>query len=319
ERVIQPGSGAGEVAEAERAIAAMQTEVLRALSERRRLAALGEAVAKINHDLRNMLAAGQLMTERLGHSEDPIVARVLPKLVASLDRAASLCNHTLAFGKAEERPPEPRAVAVEALLIDVVEGLGLMSEAPPSIATLPASHSGLGLGEVADAPVAEADDVPRSPRVLADGPVRIVSLLGPRLQVSADPDHLFRIFSNLLRNAAEAIRATGRPGCIEIGLAEGQAGDGLLCLLVRDDGPGLPNKALENLFRPFIGGARRGGTGLGLAIAADLARLQNGRLELISTATTGTVFGLTLPTAPTQSTVGALPLGTDVRRAAGQN
>ncbi|MEL6336042.1 MAG: ATP-binding protein, partial [Pseudomonadota bacterium] len=136
---------------------------------------------------------------------------------------------------------------------------------------------------------------------------------------SADPDHLFRIFSNLLRNAAEAIRATGRPGCIEIGLGEGQAGQGLLCLLVRDDGPGLPNKALENLFRPFIGGARRGGTGLGLAIAADLARLQNGRLELISTATTGTVFGLTLPAAPTQSTVGALPLGADVRRAAGQN
>ncbi|MEL6198181.1 MAG: HAMP domain-containing sensor histidine kinase [Pseudomonadota bacterium] len=331
-RVIRPAGHQGEVADAERAIAAMQSEVLRALSERRRLASLGEAVAKINHDLRNMLAAGQLMTERLGRSEDPIVARVLPKLVASLDRAANLCNRTLQFGKAEERPPELRAVAVEKLLADVVEGLGLAADS--AVAPGP-TLGGNAQEDGTTTPVEDsAQDAPPA-LVLSEQPVHIVSHLGPALTVSADPDQLYRIFSNLMRNAAEAIRAAGGPGSIEIRAADpgevvafsndadacrdtrhgdgkGQAAGadaprrwagtsataGSICLLICDTGPGLPNKALENLFRPFIGGARRGGTGLGLAIAAELAAMQHGRLALISTSTAGTVFGLTLPLAP---------------------
>ncbi|MEO0761267.1 MAG: histidine kinase dimerization/phospho-acceptor domain-containing protein, partial [Pseudomonadota bacterium] len=129
ERVLRPSGGRGEVADAERAIAAMQTEVLRALSERRRLAALGEAVAKINHDLRNMLAAGQLMTERLGRSEDPMVARVLPKLVNAIDRASTLCTRTLDYGRAEETGPEITTVRLAPLVEEVVEGLGLTGPA----------------------------------------------------------------------------------------------------------------------------------------------------------------------------------------------
>jgi signal transduction histidine kinase len=64
-----------------------------------------------------------------------------------------------------------------------------------------------------------------------------------------------------------------------------------------DDGPGMPTKALENLFRPFSGGARKGGAGLGLAIAHELTAMQGGRLELLSTTTAGTAFRIALPAA----------------------
>jgi signal transduction histidine kinase len=66
---------------------------------------------------------------------------------------------------------------------------------------------------------------------------------------------------------------------------------------VADDGPGLPAKALENLFQPFTGGARKGGAGLGLAIAHELTALQGGRLTLVSTSTAGTAFQVALRAA----------------------
>ncbi|MEM9764150.1 MAG: HAMP domain-containing sensor histidine kinase [Pseudomonadota bacterium] len=341
-RVLKPSNSIGEMVAAERAIGAMQSEVLRALSERRRLAALGEAVAKINHDLRNMLAAGRLMTERLGRSEDPLVARVLPKLVTSIDRAVALCTRTLDFGKAEETRPEIGRVVVGALLEEVVEGLGL---AAPQVASQPAqlatgsatghppatgqTTAGRGAAPAPNGPlpstlpeeqVTGADRGGRNDatagRVLAEGPVRVISEIGPEVEVAADPDQLYRIMANLLRNASEALRARAAPGTITVSarplaplakrpadaaaraVAPGTDPEGAAWQLqVADTGPGLPAKALENLFRPFIGGARRGGTGLGLAIAAELTAMQGGRLSLVSTASTGTVFALVLPDA----------------------
>ena len=65
-----------------------------------------------------------------------------------------------------------------------------------------------------------------------------------------------------------------------------------------DDGPGLPARALEHLFRPFVGSARRGGTGLGLAIARELAQGHGGDLALVETGAGGAVFELVLPGVP---------------------
>ena len=88
----------------------MQRDVRAALTARARLASLGEAVAKISHDLRNILGTTQLLADRLEMSRDPIVARTAPKLIASLDRAIRLCQSTLDLRQAPRRhPPEPRA------------------------------------------------------------------------------------------------------------------------------------------------------------------------------------------------------------------
>ncbi len=171
-RIIRPKSRVGEIAEAERAVADMQRDVHAALTERARLASLGEAVAKISHDLRNILGTTQLMADRLEASRDPIVARTAPKLIASLDRAIRLCQSTLTYGKAEEAPPEPKAIALGELAEEVVEGLGLVS---------------------------------------GNGLVTCLIDIAPELLVEADPEQLYRVLSNLARNAAQAIGASGRP------------------------------------------------------------------------------------------------------------
>lgn len=176
-RIINPGSRVGEIADAETAVSEMQRDVHAALKSRARLASLGEAVAKVNHDLRNILATTQLMVDRLEMSEDPIVARTTPKLLNSLDRAIRLCQSTLTYGKAEETPPETRNVAVAALATEVLEGMGLLP----------------------------GDDC-------VSGQVTI----GPEVIVSADPEHLYRVLNNLARNAAQALRNADRNGTITI-------------------------------------------------------------------------------------------------------
>ncbi|MEM6548846.1 MAG: HAMP domain-containing sensor histidine kinase [Pseudomonadota bacterium] len=252
-RVMVPSSRLGEVAEAERAVAAMQRDVLTALRERSRLASLGEALAKISHDLRNMLATGQMMVDRLEMSSDPTVARVLPKLVVSLDRAIRLCQGTLDFGRAEERAPELRKIRLAPLARDVAEGMGLTHDS---------------------------------------GQVRCKVMVPESVEISADPEQLYRVLANLIRNAEEAIRSTREPGEIRIDHARARDQE---VISVVDDGPGMPLKAREHLFEAFRGGARQGGTGLGLAIAQDLVRGHGGRLELADSTTEGTEFRILLP------------------------
>lgn len=111
-------------------------------------------------------------------------------------------------------------------------------------------------------------------------------------RVETDPDHLHRIAANLLRNAAEALQQTSRPDpSISVTLESG-------ALVFRDNGPGLPEKARENLFRPFAGSGRPGGTGLGLVIAHELATALGGDLSLLETGDNGTAFRLALPGLP---------------------
>ncbi|MDP4066204.1 hypothetical protein IMCC1933_27060 [Rhodobacteraceae bacterium IMCC1933] len=78
----------------------MQIELTGALKQKERLAQLGGAVAKISHDLRNILSSAQLFTDRIEANEDPTIARLAPKLVCSISRAIHLCETTLVYGRA---------------------------------------------------------------------------------------------------------------------------------------------------------------------------------------------------------------------------
>lgn len=252
-RIIAPTSGISELRQAEDALQSLQTQLTGALKQKERLAQLGGAVAKVSHDLRNMLTSAQLFVDRIEMSEDPAVKRLAPKLVNSITRAVHLCESTLAFGKAEEPAPKLR----EVLLLDIVSDV-LDSER-------------LALGE---ADISLSEDVPAT------------------LAVQADPEQLYRVIFNLVRNARQAIAQTGQPG--EISVAAADTGTAWM-IYVSDTGPGLPPKAREHLFRPFQGGARKGGSGLGLVIAQDLIRGHGGSLELQNTGPEGTVFVITLP------------------------
>ena len=124
-RIIQPSTRTDEIGTAEHQLAAMQRELAQVLHQKTRLAALGLAVSKINHDLRNMLANAQLISDRFQDSSDPTVRRFAPKLIGSLDRAIRLCTDTLRFGRAEEEPPKRSRFALRPMVEEAGEGLGL--------------------------------------------------------------------------------------------------------------------------------------------------------------------------------------------------
>ena len=109
----------------------------------------------------------------------------------------------------------------------------------------------------------------------------------PTILVRADRNQLFRVLTNLLRNAAEA----GAHDCARLGAAQQPHA---ARLNIADDGPGLPDAVRAELFRPFAGSRRRGGTGLGLAIVRDLMVAHGGEIELVETGATGTTFRLIL-------------------------
>src|ERR1041384_202456 len=105
-RIVSAGARKDEIGIAERELAAMQRDLYGFLQQKTRLAALGAAVARIQHDLRNILSTAQLASDHLSSVEDPVVKRLAPRLVASIDRAVSLATSTLRYGRAEEQPPK---------------------------------------------------------------------------------------------------------------------------------------------------------------------------------------------------------------------
>ncbi|MFP4520272.1 MAG: ATP-binding protein, partial [Oceanicaulis sp.] len=107
-RRVSPARRSDELGEAQAALAAMQDEVREAFAQRERLAALGGAVARINHDLRNVLASAQLVSDRLATNADERVANMGARLLRAVDRGVRLCQETLDYGKTQERPPELR-------------------------------------------------------------------------------------------------------------------------------------------------------------------------------------------------------------------
>ena len=257
-RIIKPTSSIRELREAEDALNKMQSDLTGLLRQKDRLAQLGGSVARISHDLRNILATASMLADRMEQSEDPGVKRAAPKLVASLSRAINLCEATLAFGKAEEPPPRLSVVPLAPLVEDVLDS------------------EGLALG--------------------TDTQISLLADIPPSLRLRADSEQLYRVLHNLVRNARQAIEASGQPGVVEVSAKE-KWHDGCFGVAIRvgDTGPGLPARAREHLFEAFQGGVRKGGTGLGLAISAELVRGHGGKLELTRSDSDGTEFRIWLP------------------------
>jgi signal transduction histidine kinase len=256
-RIITTSARGDEIGTAERELAAMQAELAALLAQKNRLAALGLAVSKINHDLRNLLTSAQLFSERLASVADPHVQRFAPRLMRALERAIAFCQSTLSYGRVQEPPPERRMLALEPLIETVRETVGLD----------------------------------------ATTPVRWISAVERGLMVDADPDQLFRILLNLARNAAQALDAREvkdkDPGRDQIRIT-GRREGGVVVIEVSDTGPGLSPRAREHLFEAFQGSTRTGSAGLGLAIAAELVRAHGGEIRLVE-GTIGATFRIVIP------------------------
>jgi signal transduction histidine kinase len=241
-QVIVPSGRNNEIGRAETALAAMQASLASELGQSKRLAELGMAVARINHDLRNMLSAAQLISDRLAAIPDPLAQRLAPRLVATLDRAIQFCQSTLTYGAASEQAPLRRAFDLREVVRQIVET---------------AEAAGAGT-------IRYAIDIP------------------PKFELLADPDHVQRIIENLSRNAAQALQFQGacreRPAAIRFAAIRTSAG--LALIEVSDTGPGFTPEQMPHIFEPFHISSREGGSGLGLAIAADLVARNGGSITL---------------------------------------
>ncbi|MEO0607304.1 MAG: HAMP domain-containing sensor histidine kinase [Pseudomonadota bacterium] len=120
-RRLAPTMRSDEIGRAQNALSDMEEAVSNAFRQQERLAQLGEAVAKINHDLRNSLATAQLVSDTLSRSEDPRVAKSLPRLERALERAINLASDTLKYGRSSVPETELQSVRVH----DVIEEAAL--------------------------------------------------------------------------------------------------------------------------------------------------------------------------------------------------
>jgi len=257
-RIIVPSQRGDEIGVAERELSAMQRDLVSMLNQKSRLAALGLAVSKINHDLRNLLASSQLLSDQLSSVPDPRVQRFAPKLMRSLERAIAFCQSTLSYGRAQEAAPDRRMVAIEPVVAEVRETAGLASDV--SITWVAAIERGLA--------------------------------------VDGDPDQLFRVLLNLVRNAAQALEGNPDPASMQIRVTGRREGS-VAILEVSDTGPGVPQKARDHLFEAFQSSSRPGGSGLGLAIAAELVRAHGGEISLVE-GTIGATFRIVIPDRPVE-------------------
>ena len=255
QRVIASSGRNDEIGVAQEELAAMQREIASMLHQKNRLAALGLAVSKINHDLRNLLASAQLFSDQLSTLPDPKVQRFAPKLMRALERAIAFCQSTLSYGAVHEPPPERKTIPVEPLIDEVYEALGL------------------GL----------------------DVPIRWIVAVEKGLTVEADHDQLFRVLVNVARNAMQALESRGSrdPARDQIRITGRREGS-VAVIEVSDTGPGVPEQARAHLFQAFQGSTRPGGSGLGLAIAAELVRAHGGDIRLVP-GTIGATFSITIP------------------------
>jgi signal transduction histidine kinase len=259
-RIIVPSQRGDEIGVAERELSDMQRDLVSMLHQKSRLAALGLAVSKINHDLRNLLASSQLLSDQLASVPDPRVQRFAPKLMRSLERAIAFCQSTLSYGRAQEAAPDRRMIPIEPVVSEVRETAGLASDA--SIGWINAIERGL--------------------------------------TVDADPDQLFRVLLNLVRNAAQALEGRPRSDAASMQIRITGRREGAVAILeVSDTGPGVPAKAREHLFEAFQTSSRPGGSGLGLAIAAELVRAHGGDIHLVE-GTIGATFRIVIPDRPVE-------------------
>lgn len=254
---LNPSARSDEIGVVERELAAMQADLQTALTQKTRLANLGAAVAKINHDLRNILAGAQLLSDRLATVEDPTVRALSPRFMRTIDRAINLCAATLAYGRAPETTLHPTTVNLRALVAEVAAALGLMRE--------------------------------------DGGKLRFCNAVDDAMTARVDGEQFFRVLMNLCRNARDAIEAApamASPCDIRV---TARQDDAATVIEITDTGPGLPAAARAHLFEPFRGSATAGGSGLGLAIAKEIVEAHGGAIALVDGSETGATFRITLP------------------------
>ncbi len=257
--IIDASCRRDELGYAQNRLAQMQSHLQHLFQERKHLADLGLAVSKINHDMRNILASAQLMSDSLADTKDPIVQRYSPKLIRTLNRAITYSETVIAYGRTQEAVP----VRQQRLLRPLIH---------------------------------EVEDM-----LVIPGNVEITfrNMVPVDFEAYIDKEQMLRVLNNLCRNSVQAMSSCNtmpeKESCLTISAWR----IGSNCYIaVADTGPGLPQKARDNLFTAFSGSARNDGTGLGLVIAQELVRAHGGAIELREDYQEGALFEIRIPDRP---------------------
>lgn len=186
--VIVPSARRDEIGIVERELAAMESDLFSMLRQRRHLADLGLAVAKINHDLRNTLTSAQLLSDQVATLDDPKVQRLAPRLVTTLDKAIGFAQSVLDYGRETAALPVLAPVSMRALLEDAAFEARLVGH--PSI-------------------------------VFADQ-------VSETLVLNVDAAQMGRVFLNLLKNAREALEAAPAIAAPQVSVSMSEEGESII-------------------------------------------------------------------------------------------
>ena len=257
-RILVPEPRYDEVGITQKRISVIESELQKSYARQKHLANLGLAVSKINHDMRNILASAQLMSDHLADAKDPMVKKIAPKLIKAIDRAVTYSQTVITYGRTQEPTPNRQHLLLHKLIDDVFESL-----------TLPGSDK-----------VEFINDVPVD------------------ITVDADDEELHRVITNLCRNGVQAMveREDGSNNKNKL-IIHGRRLDHTTIIDVTDTGPGLPAKAKQHLFSPFQGSTSKNGTGLGLTICEELIHAHGGTIKLIDDDEGGAHFEIRIPDA----------------------
>ena len=256
QNIIRPGAREDEIGDAERSLNALETRLHDLLTQRARLAALGAGVSKISHDLRNILASAQLMSDRLSKSDDPRVRKLSPRLIQSLDRAISLSRDTLSYARMEAPSLTKTTINLHELINEVFDDAAHLS-------------------------IEFVNETPDNLSISAD-----------RTQLYRAIFNLARNSVEAMIEDNAGVEPPEQQGRIT---ARAEKTSGGAKIEISDTGPGIPDSARQDLFEPFKGSLKPGGSGLGVAIAHEILRAHGGKLTLAETGPAGTTFRLHLP------------------------
>jgi signal transduction histidine kinase len=232
-------------------------ELYQQLLQAEKMAALGQTISGVAHELNNPLATILSWAERLSQkpSLDPSLRRGIEIILGESERAARIVRNLLTF--ARKRQTTRAMVDVNKVVRETL-ALRAHEQRMNNISVIDALAAGL-------------------PQVFADG------------------HQVQQVLLNLIINAEQAMLAANGRGVLVVRTWH-DADQESIVLEINDDGPGIPDEVQPKIFDPFFTTKDVGkGTGLGLTVAYAIVQEHGGRLRLESKPNAGASFYVELP------------------------